>query len=294
MIIISLLLAASGSQPCRLITDDVIRMRDLAAAAPVFDVVGPEAVVAYSPLPGATRVMQGSQLARLAKRYGITGVDFGDLCFQRTMRQFDPKELLETLRRSLAIPAADVELVEFSRFPAPEGVLVFPRSGIGLSKSRQPLLWKGYVVYGQGHHFPVWARVRIHARLNRVVATDNLVTTKVVRADQVRIEPLDGVPDTLAPAQSIGDVVGKMLLHPVPRGATISLDDVSTAIAIHRGDKVDVDFDSPVIRLRFEAAAETDARLGEQVRLRNLQGSNTFMAEVSGRNQARVRVEETK
>jgi flagella basal body P-ring formation protein FlgA len=128
----------------------------------------------------------------------------------------------------------------------------------------------------------------VRARLNRVVATDNLVTSRTVRADQVRIEPLNGVPDALAPAQSLEQVVGKTLLHPVRSGTTLSLDDISTAVFIRRGDKVDVDFQTPVVHLRFEAAAETDGHFGDRISLRNLQSRKIFVAEVSGRDQARV------
>ena len=68
-------------------------------------------------------------------------------------------------------------------------------------------------------HFPIWARVKVHARLKRVVATDNLMQ----QAGESRSgapEPLDGVPDVLAPAQALEEVVGKNLLRPVHKGAT--------------------------------------------------------------------------
>jgi flagella basal body P-ring formation protein FlgA len=294
MTIASLLLAVAGSLSCRVVTDDVIRMKDLATVAPVFDRIDPETVAAYSPLPGAVRVLQAAQLARLARQHGIRGGEFEDICFQRAMRLLQEHELLEAFRQALAIPSAEVELVDFSRFPAPVGDLVFPRSGLGRTGTGGPLLWKGYVAYGKGSHFAIWARVRVRARLNRVVATGNLVAGKPVALDQIRIEPLDGVPDTLAPAQSIEQVAGKTLLRPVRQGSSISLDDLSSAVVIHRGDKVDVDFESLSLRLRFEASAEMDGRIGESIRLRNLQSSNTFMAEVFGRNQARVRPGEGK
>jgi flagella basal body P-ring formation protein FlgA len=199
-------------------------------------------------------------------------------------------EINELLNRVLAIPAARIELLDFSRYPVPLGDLVFPRSGLALKLSAggEPLLWKGYVVYGTGRHFSVWARVKINARLNRVIATDNLVTSAPVRADQVRIEMLDGMPDALAPAQSLDEVVGKLLLRPVRRGATVSLDDLSTALTVHRGDKVDVSFEASGMRLNFVAAAEMDGRYGDRIRLRNLQSNNIFEAEVSGKDQARV------
>jgi flagella basal body P-ring formation protein FlgA len=294
MMLTVLLLTAAGVQNCRPVADDVIRMRDLAFSAPVFNSADPDGVVTYSPSPGAVRVVQGFQLAKLAKRHGLGDGPFDNLCFQRAMRQIQERELLETLRLAVAVADAEVHITDFSRFSAPEGELVFPRSGLGISGAGTPMLWKGYVLYGGGHRFPIWAKVEIRVRMNRVVAMDNLVTGKPVRADQLRVEFLNGVPDTLAPAQSIEGVVGKLLLRPVHRGSTISLDDLATAIAIHRGDKVDVDYESPVVRLRFEAAAETDGRYGEFIRLRNLQTNQTFVAEVSGRHQARMRVEEFK
>jgi flagella basal body P-ring formation protein FlgA len=234
--------------------------------------------------------LQAAQLARLAQRKGIADGRFRDVCFQRAMRQLGEQELVEACRRSLSIPGATVELIDFSRFPAPVGELVFPRAGMASGSSARTSLWKGYVVYGGGHHFPVWARVKLRARLNRVVAIDNLVTGKPIRADQVRIEPLDGFPDALAPAQSLDQVVGKNLLRPIRRGGTVSLDDVATAISVHRGDKVEVDFRTPVLRLRFEAIAEMDGRFGDRILLRNLQSRNTFTAEVSGKDQASVLV----
>lgn len=288
MIIAILSLATASAQECRVVTDDVIRMSDVAAASPAFMSTESQEVVSYSPLPGAVRILQAAQLASLAHRHGITGDDFQDVCFQRAMRQLHERELLEACRQALDIPSAEVELVDFSRFPAPAGDLVFPRAGLTFTPSNVPMLWKGYVVYGSGNRFPVWVRLKIRARLNRVVATDHLVTSKPVRADQVRIERLDGVPDVLAPAQSLDQVVGKKLLRPLRSGATVSLDDIATVIAIRRGDRVDVDFDSGGVRLRLEATAEMDGRFGDRIRLRNLENNNTFVAEVAGRNQARV------
>ena len=287
---IALYLVAASAMDCHVVATDVIRMRDLAAAEPAFSEVDPDLMVGYSPLPGAVHILTPAQISRLAKAYSLDEREYRTVCFQRAMRDLDQHKLLELLDRVLGIPAARIDLVDFSRYPAPVGDLVFPRSGLALSLSprNDPLLWRGYVIYGGGHHFPVWARVKLHATLNRVVATDNLATNATVRADQVRVELLDGVPDALAPAQSLDEVVGKRLLRPVRRGATVSLDDISTAITVRRGDKVDVDCESPGMHLRFAAVAETDGRHGDRIRLRNLQSNNIFEAEVSGKDQARV------
>jgi flagella basal body P-ring formation protein FlgA len=290
MMIATAYLAAASVMNCQVVTADVIRMRDLAAVEPAFSPVDPDVEVGYSPLPGAVHTFTAAQIARLAKTYSLDEGEYRSVCFQRAMHDLDPDELHKVLNRVLDIPAARVDLIDFSRYPVPVGDLVFPRSGLALtfSPGDGPLLWKGYVVYGGGRHFTVWARVRIHVCLNRVVATDNLVTRVPIRADQVRLEILDGVPDALAPAQSLEQVVGNLLLHPVRKGATVSLDDISTALTVHRGDKVDVDFESSGMHLSFQADAEMDGRYGDRIRLRNLQSNNIFEAEVSGKDQARV------
>lgn len=289
MIVIATLLGALIAPDCRVVTADVIRAIDLVPVQPAFSRLDPEMMVAYAPLPGAVRILQAAQLERLANRNGIDGGDYQDVCFQRAMRELHAQELLAAIRQSLGIPDANVELTDFSRFPAPVGDVVFPRTGVSLlAPAPETVLWKGYVAYGSGHQFPIWSRVKIHARLNRVVALDNLVPGSPVRPGQIRIEPLDGVPDVLAPAQSTDAVIGKNLLRPVRRGATISLDDLSNAIAIRTGNKVEVDFDSGLIHLKFRAAAEADGRYGDRIRLRNLQTGNTFTAEVSGNNEARI------
>ncbi len=290
MMIVILSLAAAGAIDCQVVTADIIRMKDLAAVEPVFSRIDPEVEVGYSPLPGAVHTFTAAQIARLAKTYSLDETEYRTVCFQRAMRDLDPGELHEAMDQVLGIPGASIEVIDFSRYPVPVGDLAFPRSGLALTLSPDagPLLWKGYVVYGSGRHFNIWARVKVHARLNRVVATDNLVTSVPVRADQVRLEILDGVPDALAPAQSLDQVVGKLILRPVQRGATVSLDDISSSLTVHRGDKVEVDFESSGMHLRFEAAAESDGRYGERIRLRNLQSNNIFEAEVSGKDQARV------
>jgi len=201
MMIASLYLVAAAVMDCHVVTADVIRMRDLAAVEPAFAKVDPDLMVGYSPLPGAVHTLTASQITRLAKTNGLDEDGYRAVCFERAMRELNQRELHEVLDRALGIPAARIDVVDFSRYPAPAGDLVFPRSGLALplSPGAAPLLWKGYVVYGGGRHFSIWARVELHATLNRVVATDNLVTGAPVRSDQVRIEFLDGVPDTLPP-----------------------------------------------------------------------------------------------
>lgn len=290
------LFLGTASATCREVTADVIRMRDLSPLSPAFSVLNGDAVVSPSPLPGAVRVLRGPELARLAERNGIKKSDavdpatFGDVCFQWAMREINEKDLLAALHQAMGIPDIEIDLADFSRFPAPTGELVFPRSGLALSSATTgaPVLWRGYVNYSGVHRFAIWAKVRMHARLNRVIATDNLTTGLPVRADQLRIEMLDGAPDTLAPAQNLDQVIGKCLLRPVHRGTTVSLDDLATARAVRRGDKVDVAFESPALHLRFEATAQADGHFGERIPLRNLQSGNLFTAEVSGKDQARV------
>src|SRR5579864_8767453 len=126
-------LLLTGILVCHIVTDDVIRIHDLAAAEPAFSSVDTDDPVSHSPLPGATRVVEGAELDRIAHRYGIDGGDLREVCFQRPMRLLDPPGLMAAFRQTLGIPDAEIELVDFSRFPAPAGRLVFPRSGLALT-----------------------------------------------------------------------------------------------------------------------------------------------------------------
>src|SRR5690349_18222804 len=99
MIFMSLFLAAVLATDCKIVSQDVIRMRDLAAVEPEFSKADPDTVVGYSPMPGAVHVMTGAQIKRLAKTYALADEEYQSACFQRAMRELNPDDLLEIMGR---------------------------------------------------------------------------------------------------------------------------------------------------------------------------------------------------
>ena len=66
------------------------------------------------------------ELRRLAARLSITdGSKERAVLRASGLRLLDPARMLETMRKQL--PEAEIEILEYSRLPVPEGELEFPR-----------------------------------------------------------------------------------------------------------------------------------------------------------------------
>jgi len=63
------------------------------------------------------------------------------------------------------MPSAQIELLDYSRGPVPEGELEF--SSRGLAAGASTGVWSGSIRYAGDRKFAVWAKVRITADVNR-------------------------------------------------------------------------------------------------------------------------------
>src|SRR5690242_1634410 len=139
-----------------------IRARDLAAAIPAWSVVDPETELTPAPIPGVQRVIRADELRRLAVRWNVAADAVMELCFTIPVAAPAPARMLAAMQRSL--PNARIELIETSRQAAPEGEFEFPPAGLHGG------MWAGFVKYGRGHKFSVWARVKVVVTVTRLVA----------------------------------------------------------------------------------------------------------------------------
>ena len=70
-----------------------------------------------------------------------------------------------------------MELRSLSPQIAPQGKVVFPRTGLQLPAASDPqaeVVWRGYVLYGNNRRFGISARARITTTTTRVVAVADL------------------------------------------------------------------------------------------------------------------------
>src|SRR5579862_4664700 len=105
-----------------------IVFHDLLAAFPVATSVPPETPVAIAPSPGAQHVFRLPELSRLAIRLGLNQQPRSQVCVERPVAPPDPERLLAAMRQQL--PAAKIEMLDYSRAPLPEGTLEFPLAGL--------------------------------------------------------------------------------------------------------------------------------------------------------------------
>jgi flagella basal body P-ring formation protein FlgA len=264
-------------------TDRVVG-RDLAPLWPEGAEAFPAAWIAPAPAPGMRRFFPRSELLRLAARWNVAA-PAGGLCVERPAATLEPARLLEAMRR--AMPEAHIEILGFSRQPAPAGELEFSRTGLRQTLAGE--FWGGLVRYAGTRTFPVWAKVRVRVEAVRVIAAQDLRPGIVIRAGQVRLETSAEFPGGGAFATSTEDVVGKLGRRAVAAGKPILKAWLTAAPDISRGDSVRVEVSAGGARLALEAGAETSGFAGQTIAFRNPATGRRFYARVEGRGRATVK-----
>ncbi len=94
--------AQSGG--CEVIANDRIFGEDLAKALPVFGKMPGDVVLGYSPVPGARRVFQSSELQRIGAPYGVTVAPDAQACFEWRLQTLTDDLVRAAIRESLPRP----------------------------------------------------------------------------------------------------------------------------------------------------------------------------------------------
>jgi hypothetical protein len=186
--------AAVRAGACHAVDGPAILGRDLAAADPEFSGLAPDAAIAPAPLAGVERVLRSADIAGLAREHGLPApTRLEELCFVRKTITLSPDPLAAAIQRVLQadpkLPPARVEVVDFSRYPVPDGIIQFPRAAVGANG-----VWRGSVVTPEGRSTPVWARVRVSdgATGLPLALSPGPGVREVNRGDPVRVEVFSG------------------------------------------------------------------------------------------------------
>jgi flagella basal body P-ring formation protein FlgA len=280
------------SGPCEMIANDRILGEDLAKALPAFANRMPgDAVVGYSPTPGARRIFKSLELQRIGAPYGVAVAPDVEVCFEWNLQTLTDDVIRAAMRDSLQSPDAHIDVLAISRSQAPAGQVSFPISGLlasTLSGPDTPVTWRGEVIYHGSRKFSVWARVKISATMTRVVATQLIQPGQNVAADQVRVETYDDFPLRNDIARNLDEVIGRMPRRPIRVGLPVFRADLIEPLQVQRGDIVDVTAISGAAQLRMPALAETQGRQGDMVSLKNPRTGKTFRARIEGKDKALV------
>jgi len=273
---------------CHAVDGDRITAADLASVWPAFAAIAPEAVIGYSPQPGAIRNFEPAELTRFAAAHGLEFHGIETACFELALAELEPNRIQASIRESLnsiAPVGADVEVIEYSKFRVPSGKLWFPIESLPAYAPANTAIWNGFVEH-ENRRYPVWARVRITTAQTRVVAVADLRAGQRVEAGDVRLEEAKVFPTRAAVLKSLPDCVGMLARRYLPTGAALSATDLMEPNDVDRGDLVAVEVQSGRAILALEAEAETSGRRGQSITLRNATSGKIFRAKITGKGRA--------
>jgi flagella basal body P-ring formation protein FlgA len=263
---------------------DHITIRDLAAAFPGFEAGATDRPVSLAPAPGVQRIFRLPELRRLADSLDITTPPERELCFERPVAPINPARVLEVMRKQL--PAAEIEILEYSRLPVPDGELEFPVSGLRMTPSGG--FWSGSVRYAGGRRYPVWARVRVSVVAPRVIAAEDLKPGRAIEASQLRVEMREDFPAANVFVTSLEQVAGSILERPVRSGTALRAEWLAAPKEVVRGDTVQVEVWIGGAHLKLPAVAEASGAMGQTIPVRNADSKKRFWAQVVGKGRVSV------
>jgi flagella basal body P-ring formation protein FlgA len=262
---------------------DQILAGDLEVAIPQWAAVPPETSLGLAPAPGVQRVFRMPELRRLAERFALSPVPDGEICFTRPVAVSSAERLLGAMQK--AMPLAHIELLDFSRLPAPEGDLVFPVSG--LRQTSAGGYWSGYVSYAGKHRFALWARVKVRAAAVRVVAAQDLKPGASVDAAQLRVETREETPAE-GFASTVEEVAGKVARRAIAAGVALRAEWLEPAKVVLRGETVQVEVIRGAALLKFEGVAAASGAIGEIIPVQNPVSKQHFPARIESKGKVVV------
>jgi len=276
---------------CRTVEGDRIQANDLSAVLPEFRTVPAETLLAQSPLPGSTRTFHSPEILALAHRFGIVLQSAPDTCFEWAMQPLDRSLVVATMRESLQIAEARIEIADMIASKAPQGRIEFPLSRLGAPASQEqpaPVLWRGDVIYGDNHRFAIWARVEIAAPCRKLMAVESLKAGRPIEARQVRATTASCFPVPGKDLSSVVEVTGMVPLRAVPAGAELRAEFLAPPNDVNRGDTVRLEVRSGGARLALTVRAVSGGRSGDMISVRNPESNRVFQARITGKGTALV------
>jgi len=266
---------------------DQITAHDLTPAFPELAAVDPATRLAFAPTPGVSRVFRLPELRQMAARFQLPAAPDHEICIQLPAAPPDPATLLASMRS--AFPGARIEILDYSRQPAPLGLLEFSRESLRPeSTGRGGAMWTGVVRYAGNRRFAIWARVKVTVTEQRVVAIADLPAGRPIEAGQVLLQTREEFPAAGKFAKAIEDVAGKWPRSAIRAGTEIRCETLGEAKEVVHGDTVRVDVFAGATHLELEGVAESSGSVGEFISVRNPESKKRFRARVEGRGRVSV------
>jgi flagella basal body P-ring formation protein FlgA len=280
-----MILAAAAVAGCLAVAPaaDEILLRDIASAFAATAAVSLDTVIALAPAPGVERRFELGELQRIAARLRLPEPE-REACVTRPAAPLDPARLLAALQS--AMPNARIELLDFSRYPVPDGVLEFPPDGLRPVSSAA--IWSGSIRYGGRHRVAIWARVNVSVAAPRVIAVRDLPAGRPIEPDALRAETRDEFPSAEPRPFRVDDVTGLVPRRPIRAGDVIRGAWLEAAKAVTRGDTVQVEVREGGALLRLPGQALASGAVGQTILILNPESKRRFAARIEAKGKVAV------
>jgi len=190
---------------------------------------------------------------------------------------------MPALRAALALPEAQIEILDFSRMPVPRGTLSFSRSGLSASG-----LWRGHVTYDETRTVPIWVKARVTVERTWIEVTEPIAAGTLIDSAQLSVKTGPRFPFGPAPLDAINLIAACKALRSIRPGDRIFAFMLAPHRDIERGDPVRVSVTSGGALLEFDGVAQSPARIGESVRVKSLESSRYFQARVDDKGKVSI------
>ena len=262
---------------------DRVTARDLSPVFAGLADIPPDTEFGLAPAPAVVRWFHLPELRQIAARFALAPPDH-EICVQRPVAPPDPEAFRAAMRETL--PQADIEILEFSQAPIPEGAIRFPAGGLRYGTANS--MWNGYVEYARTRRFPIWARVKVKMALKRVIATEDLRVGQAIQASQIHVEMREQASMAADYAETLEQAIGKCPRVTVRAGSALRIGQLDSPVVVARGETIRVTVQNGQAHLELEAAAESAGTAGALIRVRNPATNRRFLARVEGKGKASV------
>jgi flagellar basal body P-ring formation protein FlgA len=252
-----------------------------------------------APHPGLVSALSRYQiLARIQEAQTSTsGIRFSGAEIVQIRVQSRPVEseaisqiIIEYLARTTSWKESDIEIQSIERT---QGIELTPSMHLNIS-SRLPITGRGKIIFPieivQGsqtvRNFWVSARIRINAGI--LTATKPIRPGKVVSLEDIVLSAanIDDLRNTYFSKSD--EVVGKISERNFSPGDPLTREGFSDPLLIKRGDAIQLKLERSGLVITAQGRAEQDGRLGQIIRVRNMDFSTLLSAQVTGRAEVKV------
>jgi flagella basal body P-ring formation protein FlgA len=289
--------ATADTSPVQVeLRSDLIRAGDLAAVIPQMQQAEAGTVLGYAPLPGVERRVSRRELLQWGEDLGLS-LNAESLpeavILARKMRRLEAGQVRGLVtsavaERYQADPSqVQVELHSFSEPLLPAEALSFELAS-PLKRLGRPTTLTLRWTNAYGHSGDLSFRATARVRGSYAIAREDLEARTELSAGDFTFEEgfLPGDPSEYALLPE--EVKGKQLRQAIKAGETLEKRMLEPALAVKRGDLIELQLRTPAVVLRTAARAEQSGVTGEVIRCRNLQSGATVQARIVDSRQAEV------